>query len=756
MRLQSSMGAAPARTVRALPLAPRAPRGAAPAPRPRGGRRVASGDGEPSPTAVEDKAPEDAAQQAAAANGNGNGAEAAAPAPAAATSKGDKAEWDPAAWRADASALLPLEFKPLDGGELLWSRLKMAFALPWRRFKKGSVLAFKLEGEVSDKLQGRFAPGFSVPQICSALEKAAVDPRIEGIAVEIGPLAVGWARMQELRRYVELFKASGKYAICYMKIATEKEYYLASAFGEIYTPPSASIRLTGFSVAGTFLRGVLDKVGVEPQVKRIGAYKSAGDQLLRKDMSPEQREQLDALLENIYTTWVADVARARGKSEAEVVALLDQGVYDMKLLAEGGWIDGLRYEDEIIADLKKRTGGKEDEVTKVGLRKYASVRRGTFGLDGKKRIAVLRTNGAILGAASSATSSAITPDSVIPKLRALAKDKGVAAVVLRVDSPGGDALASDLMWREIKQLGAKKPVIACMGDVAASGGYYMSMAASAIVAAPLTITGSIGVVTGKFNLAELYARAGYSKELISRGRYAQLLAADNRPFSADEEELFNASAQYAYESFRDKAASSRGMAVDDMQAVAQGRVWSGTAAASRGLVDVVGGLWEAVGLAKQAAGIPAEERVSVLEVSKASTSPLALLSGGGASLGALVAAAALARGGSPGGALQGAVGGAAMQQLGLAAAAAAAPFGLSPAELAGLVSGLAQGQALAYDFDAAALASGGGGGLSSAAAAAAARGGGGGSALFDEEGGVGAALAATDAWLADTAEEWLL
>lgn len=507
-------------------------------------------------------------QHAAESSSNGNGASAAATTmtsdstttTAAEAKKDGEAKWDPDTWRPDVAAIAPPEFKALEGGDLFWARAKMALALPWRRFKKGSVLAFKLDGEVSDALKGRFAPGFSVPQIVAALEKAALDPRVAGVAVEIGPLAVGWGKLQELRRAVELFRRSGKFSVAWMKNAAEKEYYLASAFGEVYAPPTGNVRLNGFAVAGTFLRGALDKAGVEPQVKRIGAYKSAGDQLLRRDMSAEQREQLDALLEDIYEEFVATVAAARGKTREvrgargglqgvdlhlcyrphptqpyaarpakhtanphtqtythrnthalaqDVEALFDEGVFDAARLVEAGWLDGLRYEDEIIDDLKGRTGGKPDAVAKVGLRKYASVRPSTFGIGGgKKRIAVLRCGGAILGASSSAGSNTITPDALIPRLRALAKDKGVAAVVLRVDSPGGDALASDLMWREVRQLCAKKPVIACMADVAASGGIYLALGAAAIVAQPLTVTGSIGVVTGKFSLAQLYERIG--------------------------------------------------------------------------------------------------------------------------------------------------------------------------------------------------------------------------------------------------------
>ncbi|GAX84081.1 hypothetical protein CEUSTIGMA_g11505.t1 [Chlamydomonas eustigma] len=523
-----------------------------------------------------------------------------------------------------------LVYREPSATEQLWTKFKLGFALPWRRFKPDSVLVFKLEGDISDQGRGRFDPGLSVPQICQALQKAALDPRVKGLAVEIGPLQVGWAKVQEIRRYLKYFRQSGKFMIAYMKLGGEKEYYLASAFEDIYTPPSASLSLRGFAVTGTFLRGVLEKVGVEPQVKRIGKYKSAGDQLLRKDMSEPQAEQLNAILEDINEEFLSTVSEARGKSREDLVAFLEEGVFDMKKFVEGGWVTALKYEDEVIDILKEKTEGqKDEELKKVEIRRYNKVSPSAFGLKGKKRIVVLRTSGAIVGR-SSGTSSAITPDGLIPRLKALAKDKSVAAVVLRVDSPGGDALASDLMWREIRKLGERKPVVASMGDVAASGGYYLSMACKTIVAEPLTITGSIGVVTGKFNLAEFYEKIGYNKTILSKGRYAELLA-DNRPFSQEEQALFDNAAQHAYESFRDKAAMSRGMEIEAMQEVAQGRVWTGAAALQRGLVDALGGVNKAVAIAKQLAEIPEEEKVTVSDLGRVPASPLALL-GLGASL----------------------------------------------------------------------------------------------------------------------------
>ncbi|GFR44623.1 hypothetical protein Agub_g5911 [Astrephomene gubernaculifera] len=552
-----------------------------------------------------------------------------------------------------------LPYREPDSTAKFWTSFKLAFALPWRRFKKNSVLSFKLEGEVSDQQRSFFDPGLSMPALCTAMRKAALDPRIQGLAIEIGPLGVGWGKVQEIKRHIEHFRCSGKYVVAWMKSGGEKEYYLACACSEVYAPPCAAVSLRGFVTGGSFLRGVLDKAGVEPQVERIGRYKSAGDQLLRRDMAPEQREQLGAIQADVVEEWLRHVAAARGKTREEVVAFVEEGVYDMARFKEGGWVTDLWYEDQLIEELKMRTTGlrprdgesegevaaREKELSKplrrVGLRKYGSVDPGAFGLGGGgggwgrgggKKIAVLRTSGAILGKSSGAGGSNITPDSVIPKLRALARDKSVAAVVLRIDSPGGDALASDLMWREVVALRGRKPVVASMADVAASGGYYLAMGASAIVAEPLTITGSIGVVTGKFNLAQLYDKIGYSKELISWGRFAQLLA-DNRPFTQEEAALFSAAAQHAYTSFRDKAAASRGMRQEEMQAVAQGRVWSGTAAKEVGLVDALGGLQRAVRLAAHAAGLPPGEQPALVEVGRpAAPSPAALLGAGAMTL----------------------------------------------------------------------------------------------------------------------------
>ncbi|KAL7153025.1 hypothetical protein ABFS83_04G137200 [Erythranthe nasuta] len=523
-----------------------------------------------------------------------------------------------------------------DPWENLVVKFKMLFAFPWQRVKKGSVLTMKIRGEISDQLKSRFSSGLSLPQICENLIKAAYDPRISGIYLQIEPLSCGWGKVEEIRRHVLDFKKSGKFIVGYVPACGEKEYYIGSACQELYAPPSAYFQLYGLTVSASFLGGVLEKIGIEPQVERIGKYKSAGDQLTRKSISNENREMLTALLDNIYGNWVETISLVKGKKKEDIENFVNEGVYEVERLKEDGWITDIKYEDEVESLLKERLAiPSSKKLPTVDYRKYCRVKKWTLGLAGSRnRIAIIRASGSIsrVRGSLSTSSSGIVSEQFIEKIRTVRESKRYKAVVLRIDSPGGDALASDLMWREIKLLAAKKPVVASMADVAASGGYYMAMAAQTIVAENLTITGSIGVVTGKFNLERLYEKIGFNKEIISRGRYAELTAADQRPFRTDEAELFAKSAQSAYRSFRDKAASSRSMTVDKMEEVAQGRVWSGNDAASRGLVDAIGGISRAVAIAKQKANIPLDEQVTLVEISRPSTSLFDILGGFGSSV----------------------------------------------------------------------------------------------------------------------------
>ena len=356
-------------------------------------------------------------------------------------------------------------------------------------------------------------------------------------------------------------------------------------------------------------------------------------------MSAEQREALQALLDDIFDNFTSEVAASLGRPDGDVEDLIDRALYKCEELQEQGWITDLKYKDDIQEMLKKRTGGGPSEARITSLAKYAKVPRGATlkrpdaprgegeagdgGAEAErkakakkapKRIGVIRASGNIVRGAS-ARAGQISAPGFIKTLRKALKDKSIAAVVLRVDSPGGDALASDLMWKEIRELGKVKPIVASMSDVAASGGYYMSMGCEKIVAEPLTLTGSIGVITAKFNLGELYEKVGFHKEILSKGKMAEL-SADNRPFTEEEEAYFASSARNAYESFRDKAALSRGMAPEEMEKYAQGRVWTGRRAKEVGLVDELGGIGTAIREAKKLAGLDEAALAPLVELSR--------------------------------------------------------------------------------------------------------------------------------------------
>ncbi|EOY22207.1 Signal peptide peptidase isoform 2, partial [Theobroma cacao] len=510
-----------------------------------------------------------------------------------------------------------VEYEKMSGWRSFVVKFKMLIAFPWERVRKGSVLTMKLRGQISDQLKSRFSSGLSLPQICENFVKAAYDPRISGVYLHMEPLNCGWGKVEEIRRHILNFKKSGKFIIAYIPACGEKEYYLACACEEIYAPPSAYFSLYGLTVQASFLGGVFEKIGIEPQVQRIGKYKSAGDQLTRKTMSEENCEMLTSLLDNIYGNWLDVVSSSKGKKREDVENFINEGIYKVEKLKEEGLITNIHYDDQVISMLKERLGVPKDKnLLMVDYRKYSKVRKWTLGLaGGRDQIAVIRASGSISRVRSplSAPSSGIIAEQINEKIRSVRESKRYKAAIIRIDSPGGDALASDLMWREIRLLAESKPVIASMSDVAASGGYYMAMAAGTIVAENLTLTGSIGVVTaGKFNLGKLYEKIGFNKEVISRGRYAELFAAEQRPLRLDEAELFAKSAQNAYKQFRDKAAFSRSMPVEKMEEVAQGRVWAGRDAASRGLVDAIGGLSRAIAIAKHRANIPQDRKVSSL------------------------------------------------------------------------------------------------------------------------------------------------
>lgn len=495
----------------------------------------------------------------------------------------------------------------------------------WGRLAKGTVLVARIEGALSENdappaLPFSGPPVLTMPVLLSALRIAAHDPRIAHLHVRIDALSCGWAKVFEVRRHLEYFRASGKGITVFMETGGPKEFFLAMGFA-LYVPPEGGLGLRGFAASGSFVGGVLEKIGVAPQVERIGKYKSAGDQIARRDMSPAQREVINALLGETHTVWTKSVCEATGIAESELLEFVDRSPWNMNEYVSAGLISGICYESDIEDALKVRfSRGRFENKKKVVKKPLKSVevlrysRRTTewlVGIGGRKRIAVIRAVGAITSGkngSSPVTGNTLGSESLVELIRKVRDNKRYVACLLRCDSPGGSALASDIIWSELRKLAKVKPVLASQSDVAASGGYYLSMACE-IVAEPLTITGSVGVVTLKPSLGELYKKIGFAKENISVGsRYAELFV-DDRPFTDEEAEYYREFGMQAYKKFVAKAAKSRGKTYEEMDAVAQGRVWTGLQAKELGLVDYLGGIGRAVEILKDKANLDPDEYV---------------------------------------------------------------------------------------------------------------------------------------------------
>jgi protease-4 len=400
-----------------------------------------------------------------------------------------------------------------------------------------------------------------------------------------------------LRRQIAALTAAGKQTMSYLSSLDWTAYYVASATKEIAAPESAEIGLRGLGLSVTFMRDALAKIGVRFEKLAIDEYKNAFDTLVRQEMSPAQREQLEALLDRFYAHYTSAIGEGRRLSPEKVRALLDAGITSAARAKADGLIDHVAYEDEIIAS---------DHRTLADARRFLGARTPALG----KRVALITLAGTIVTGKSrgvpipmpGAGGRTAGSETLVGALRAAASDKATAAVVLFVDSGGGSALASDLIWREVRRLREEKPVIAVMGSVAASGGYYVLAPATRVIAAPTTVTGSIGVLTGKIVLEELFARAGLNAEEVRRGRYA-LMYDPARPLGDEERELLRRSNEEIYDRFVTRVAEGRRLAPERVRELAKGRIWSGADALDRGLVDELGDLETGFARARELAGL---------------------------------------------------------------------------------------------------------------------------------------------------------
>jgi protease-4 len=479
-----------------------------------------------------------------------------------------------------------------------------------RRIPPHTVLALRIEGDIPEEvprealtqiLQGTPT---TVTDIVEGLDRARTDSRIAGIEVRVGESSMNFGKMQEIRQKIRQFNQSGKFSIAYLELASDGPYYVASACSTVVQLPKSMLYLRGMMASTTFYRGALDKLGIYPDLYHIGLYKNATNVFTDKAFTPAHREATQVLLADWYDAFLRGIAESRALTPSQVADIIQKGPFSSEGALAARLVDRLGYGDEARELIRQKSHGSEQRLS---LQEYL---HRTDGKGGSK-LAVIYATGLI--APGRSRDEVMGSDTIAEELRRTRLDDEVKAVILRVDSGGGSASASEVIRREVELTRRRKPVVVSMSDVAASGGYWIAMSANKIVAQPGTITGSIGVLTGKFNLGGLYTKLGLSKDYVKTTDNATL----DYPFENFTEAQRNAVLrlmQETYRTFIEGVAEGRRMPVEAVDKIGQGRVWTGERARQLGLVDSLGGLDTAIAAAKELARIPASEQVSLLRL----------------------------------------------------------------------------------------------------------------------------------------------
>jgi len=480
--------------------------------------------------------------------------------------------------------------------------------------KARSYLELSLSGPIQERavpdvMMTMFAgvQPLSMHDIWMNIQKAKVDSRIKSLVLQIGYLQCDWAKANEIREAILDFRKTGKKAYVYIEEAPEfdKEYFLATACDRIVLHPLGFMGINGIGGYIPFFKRTLDKLGIEAEIEHVEEYKTAYNMFTENGFTPAHREMMESLYSDLYSHYVKAIAEARGKTEEEIRDLIDHGTFQGEEALEAGLVDNLLYWDE-FEDILQDRGRK---LYKITHQQYTKIKPTSLGLFRGKKIAVIYGIGPIhTGEGAYQTMGGST---FARTLRRVRKDNSIAAVVFRVDSPGGSAVGSDVIWREVYLTKKEKPIVVSMSDVAGSGGYWVSMAADKIVAQPQSLTGSIGVISGKFNLARLYEKLGITAEKIAYGEKADIYST-HRGFTPEERELLKKEILWIYDKFLDKVADGRNMNREEVDRIGKGRVWTGSQAKENGLVDELGGLSRAIEVAKELADIPAEEGVGLV------------------------------------------------------------------------------------------------------------------------------------------------
>jgi protease-4 len=460
-------------------------------------------------------------------------------------------------------------------------------------------------------LQGGVKP--TLRYVDETLEKAAADRRVVAVVVRLRSPEIGWAKADEVRSALARFRTSRKKLYCHMISGSLRDYFIATACEQVIMQPVGLLNVKGLRAESLFLKGTLDKLGVQAELVHTGAYKTYSNTFTQKAMTPEHREMVNWLLDSLYGTALKAIAEARKKPVERVRAIVEAGPYTAPAARQAGLIDQLLYEDQVYDLIKNADPGRR--FNKMSARQYAEVPASDAGLQSGPKIGVVYAVGDIVqgdaGIDPLSGEQSMTAETMTRLLQQARDDASLKAVILRIDSPGGDALASDAIWRAVNDLHTRKPLVISMSDVAGSGGYYIAASGDPIVAGAGTLTASIGVVHGKINIHGLYDKLGITKDGVTRGPNSTL-DSDYVPYTPQQWQIVGRLADDMYKVFKGKVAAARKMKVEDVERLAGGRVFTGEQAKQKGLVDELGGLRRAVELAKQKAGIPAGRRVELV------------------------------------------------------------------------------------------------------------------------------------------------
>lgn len=476
-----------------------------------------------------------------------------------------------------------------------------------------SVLYFNMSGALADKAAddpfldaiNNGPTQHSLLDIIEAIEEAKYDDRIKGLYIEPTYLAGGYAGLKELRDAIVDFRASEKFVYAYGEYLSESDYYVVSAADSVFVNPTGAIEFNGLSANITFYKGLFDKLDVQPEIFRVGDFKSFVEPYIRKNMSDENRLQYSSLLNSMYTTYLSSVADDIGKEVAELKKISDEMKIKLpKDAKEYGLIHKVGYEDELKSVMREKLGLDEDEKIKfISLKKYGKAIGSEYS---SNRIAVIVAQGDIVMGGD----EGIVGSTFAKEIKKARENKSVKAIVMRVNSGGGSMTASDMIWRELMLTKGKKPVIASMGNAAASGGYYIAMPADTIIAQPNTITGSIGIFGLWFNLTNFLGnKLGVTHDVVKTGEFSDIYTV-TRQLSTHERQIIQSTVDEGYEVFTQKVADNRNMSQANVKKIAGGRVWSGEQAVENGLVDMLGSFDDAVQLAAEMAGVEDDYRVS--------------------------------------------------------------------------------------------------------------------------------------------------